>query len=73
MAWSMASVLWCAAVAACGVGAETEDAKATSRRPAVHLGVDNTVGDLLAHPASVRLLGGGAHECFVIGSWARSV
>lgn len=53
MAWSMASVLWCAAVAACGVGAETEDAKATSRRPAVHLGVDNTVGDLLAHPAFV--------------------
>lgn len=43
--------VWCAAVAACGVGAGAEHAKAASQTPAVRLRVDDTVGDLLGHPA----------------------
>ncbi len=43
---------WCAAVASCGVGGGAEDVKVARRHaPASHLRVDNTVGDLLAHPA----------------------
>jgi acetyl esterase/lipase len=40
-----------AAVASCGVSAGGEDMKLASQTPASHLRVDDTVGDLLAHPA----------------------
>jgi acetyl esterase/lipase len=52
-----ASAVWCAAVASCGVGAGggagagAEDVKVAHRTPAAHLRVDDTVGDLLEHPA----------------------
>ena len=55
-----AAVAWCAAVASCDIGGETkrmpsvqaaESVKPASRSPAAHLRVDDTVGDLLAHPA----------------------
>jgi len=43
--------VWCAAVASCGVGAGAEDVKAATQPRAVQLRVDDTVGDVLAHPA----------------------
>jgi acetyl esterase/lipase len=45
------SVVWCVAVASCGVGAGAENVKAATQTPAVHLRVDDTVGDVLEHPA----------------------
>ena len=41
----------CAAVASCGEGAGAENVTETTRKPAAHLRVDDTVGDVLAHPA----------------------
>jgi acetyl esterase/lipase len=46
-----ASVVWCAAVASCGVGVAEDKARAAAQTPAVHLRIDDTVGDLLEHPA----------------------
>jgi acetyl esterase/lipase len=49
-----AIVAWCAAVASCGVDGraeKVENVKVASRTPATHLRVDDTVGDLLEHPA----------------------
>lgn len=46
-----AGVVWSAAVASCGVGAGAENVEVEGRTPAVHLRVDDTVGDLLTHPA----------------------
>lgn len=43
--------VWYAAVASCDVSAQGESTKVASKPPAVHLRVDHTVGDLLAHPA----------------------
>jgi len=43
--------VWCAAVASCGLDAKGETLGATSQTPAVHLRVDDTVGDILDHPA----------------------
>ena len=44
-------VVWGAVVASCGVGAGAENVKVASQMRAVHLRVDDTVGDLLEHPA----------------------
>jgi acetyl esterase/lipase len=41
----------CAAVASCGGSVEGETMKAASHEPAEHLRVDDTVGDVLRHPA----------------------
>ena len=46
-----AGALWYAAVAPCGVSAQEENMKVASPPPAVHLRVDDTVGELLEHPA----------------------
>lgn len=47
----VAGVVWCAAVASCGVGAEAQSVSEATQTPAAHLRVDDTVGDLLMHPA----------------------
>jgi acetyl esterase/lipase len=41
----------CAVAASCEIDARADGVKATAQRPAAHLRVDSTVGDLLAHPA----------------------
>ena len=43
--------VWCAAVASCGLDTKGETVGTTSQAPAVHLRVDDTVGDILEHPA----------------------
>ena len=43
--------VWCAAVMSCGVGVGAGDVEVVSQTPAVHLRVDDTVGDVLNHPA----------------------
>jgi acetyl esterase/lipase len=40
-----------AAVASCGIGADAERMKVAAQAPAVHLRADDTIGDLLEHPA----------------------
>lgn len=42
---------WCAAVMSCGGGVGAERVEVVSQTPAVHLRVDDTVGDVLKHPA----------------------
>jgi acetyl esterase/lipase len=42
--------IW-AVAASCGVGAERESVKVATHTAAAHLRVDDTIGDLLAHPA----------------------
>ena len=44
-------MLLCAAAASCSEGAGAETVQGTSRTSAVHLRVDDTVGDMLRHPA----------------------
>jgi predicted esterase len=44
-------IVWCAVVAACGVGPEAERVKLATQAPASHLRADDTVGDVLKHPA----------------------
>jgi acetyl esterase/lipase len=44
-------VVLCAAVAACGIGADAERMNVAAQAPAAHLRADDTVGDLLAHSA----------------------
>ena len=44
-------LVWFALVASCGVGAGAEHVKVATRTTAEHLRADDTVGDLLAHPA----------------------
>jgi acetyl esterase/lipase len=44
-------IVWCAVVAACGVGPEAERVKVATQAPASHLRADDTVGDVLKHPA----------------------
>jgi len=46
----VAGAVLCAAIPSCGVNAEEKLVKATTRKSAVHLSVDDTVGDLLNHP-----------------------
>ena len=46
-----AGVLLCATVASCGENAGAENVQEKIRTPAMHLRVDDTVGDVLAHPA----------------------
>jgi acetyl esterase/lipase len=41
----------CAVAAACGIGVGPESVKVATLTPAAHLRVDDTVGDVLAHPA----------------------
>lgn len=43
--------MWCAAVASCGIGVGEDKVRAAVQKPAVHLRIDDTVGDVLAHPA----------------------
>ncbi len=43
--------MWCAAVASCAVGAAAEPSKMERQTPAVHLRVEDTVGDMLEQPA----------------------
>jgi acetyl esterase/lipase len=43
-------VVWCAALS-CSSGADAEPVKAAAQTPAAHLRVDDSIGDLLAHPA----------------------
>ena len=43
--------VWCAAVMSCGGGVGADHVEVVSQRPAVHLRVDDTVGDILKHPA----------------------
>jgi acetyl esterase/lipase len=49
----MRDVVWCAAVASCGVGAGAgaENVTVASQTRAAHLRVDDTVSDMLRHPA----------------------
>ena len=44
-------VVWFALVASCGAGAGAEHVEVASATPAAHLRVDDTVGDMLKHPA----------------------
>ena len=46
-----AAAAWYAAVTSCGAGAGAEGAEPVSQAPAAHLRVDDTVGDVLEHPA----------------------
>lgn len=46
----MAGAVWCAAVTSGGVSAEAASVNAATQTPAAHLRVDDTVGDVLAHP-----------------------
>jgi acetyl esterase/lipase len=46
-----AGVAWCSIVGACGVDAEGQHLKLASPAPGPHLRVDDTVGDMLEHPA----------------------
>ena len=43
--------VWCAAVMSCGGGVGAEDVEVVRQTPAAHLRVDDTVGDVLKHPA----------------------
>ena len=43
--------VWCTAVMSCGGGVGAKDVEVVSQTPAVHLRVDDTVGDVLKHPA----------------------
>ena len=43
--------MWYAAVSSCDLSAQGENVKVASPPPAVHLRVDDTVGELLEHPA----------------------
>jgi acetyl esterase/lipase len=45
--------VWCAAVASCGIGIGVGEDKlrAAVQKPAIHLRIDDTVADVLAHPA----------------------
>lgn len=45
------NVAWAAVAAACSIGPETERTGLAAQSPVVHLRVDDTVGDLLDHPA----------------------
>src|SRR5687767_10346235 len=45
------TLVWCAAVMSCGGGVGTEDVELLRQTPAVRLRVDDTVGDVLKHPA----------------------
>ena len=46
-------VVWCALLASCGTGAGAENVQVVtqSQASAAHLRVDDTLGDLLKHPA----------------------
>jgi acetyl esterase/lipase len=46
-----AGAVWCAAVASCGVVGGAETTMMGTQMSAVHLRVDDTVGDMLEHPA----------------------
>jgi hypothetical protein len=48
---SATGVLLCAAAASCNEGAGAETVQGTSGTSPVHLRVDDTVGDMLRHPA----------------------
>jgi len=46
-----ARAAWCAVVVSCGIGGGGESVAAASQTPAVHLRVDDTIGDILQHSA----------------------
>jgi acetyl esterase/lipase len=47
----VSSVVWYAVVESCGVGVEAENVNVATETPAKHLRVDDTIADVLEHPA----------------------